>query len=243
MIRAREKACVLTSGGLDSVVLLGRCLKSFREVHPLYVRAGLKWERAELHWLKRALSRMRTPGLKPLTVLDMPAKALYGAHWSLGAGAVPSASASWDSVYLPGRNLLLLSLAGVHCATRDIGTIAIGTLAGNPFADSKRRFYGAMEGVFRQLFSPIRVLAPLAALEKEEVFALGRGLPLELTFSCIDPRGLKPCGRCTKCFERDEGLRRFNTPTAAGRRSSGPSLAAGVLPGTVSRRKAGSSAS
>ena len=145
---------MLVSGGLDSVVLLGLCLKSYREVHPVYLQAGLKWERAELHWLRKALKRMAGPKLRPLMVLRLPAKELYGAHRSLGAGAVPSATSSWASVYLPGRNLLLLSLAGVHCATRKIGNIAIGTLAGNPFADATPGFFGAMEGVFKRLFFP-----------------------------------------------------------------------------------------
>ena len=37
--------------------------------------------------------------------------------------------------------------------------------------------------------------------------ALGRGLPLELTFSCISPlRGLH-CGHCNKCAERQAAFR------------------------------------
>jgi hypothetical protein len=31
---------------------------------------------------------------------------------------------------------------------------------------------------------------------------LGANLPLELTFSCIDPHCLLHCGRCNKCAER-----------------------------------------
>ena len=66
MANAREKICVLTSGGVDSVVLLGLCLKTYKEVHPLYVQAGLKWEKAEQHWLRRSLDRLAGPRLKPL---------------------------------------------------------------------------------------------------------------------------------------------------------------------------------
>ena len=31
---------------------------------------------------------------------------------------------------------------------------------------------------------------------------LGRGVPLELTFSCFAPSGDRHCGRCNKCAER-----------------------------------------
>jgi 7-cyano-7-deazaguanine synthase len=35
---------------------------------------------------------------------------------------------------------------------------------------------------------------------------LGRDYPLELTFSCINPKGALHCGRCNKCHERREGF-------------------------------------
>jgi len=44
------------------------------------------------------------------------------------------------------------------------------------------------------------------------VIALGRGLPLQLSVSCIKPRGIIHCGRCTKCAERVEGFRRAGIP-------------------------------
>ena len=47
-----ERVCVLTSGGLDSAVLVG-VLARRQEVHPVYVRCGLAWERAEEAALRR----------------------------------------------------------------------------------------------------------------------------------------------------------------------------------------------
>ena len=44
---------VLLSGGLDSAVLARRFLAQGRKILPLYVRCGLRWERAELFWLRR----------------------------------------------------------------------------------------------------------------------------------------------------------------------------------------------
>jgi 7-cyano-7-deazaguanine synthase len=54
---------------------------------------------------------------------------------------------------------------------------------------------------------PLSIRAPFSRLSKKQVLALGRGLPWELTFSCLKPRGVRPCGRCNKCAERDKAFR------------------------------------
>jgi len=54
---------------------------------------------------------------------------------------VPSAADPDESVYLPGRNLLLSAKLGVLCALEKIHTIAIGSLDGNPFPDATPVFY------------------------------------------------------------------------------------------------------
>ncbi len=207
-----KKICVLASGGLDSGVLLADLLERGGEVHPFYVRSGFYWEKAELHWLKRFLKSLKSPRLKPLTVAETPMRWIMAGHWSLTGKGAPSAHATWDSVYLPGRNLLLLSQAGVYAATHGVPLIALGVLRGNPFADSKPRFLKDMESAINDaLRSRLTVVAPYAKLGKAEVARLAARLakrfPLELTFSCLHPRGLNACGRCSKCAERKAGLR------------------------------------
>ncbi|MCX7886097.1 MAG: 7-cyano-7-deazaguanine synthase [Verrucomicrobiae bacterium] len=199
----KRRVCVLVSGGLDSCVLLAELAKR-HEVFPVYVRHGLRWETAELAHLRRflrALPADRFP-LQALTVLRLPVRDLYGAHWSLDSGQVPGAKSRDEAVYLPGRNLLLLSLAAIFCACRGIGTIAIGSLAGNPFADATPRFFRS----FAQL-AGVRVVAPFRRLTKAQVIRRGAHLPLHLTFSCLNPQRCRPCGRCNKCAERRRAFR------------------------------------
>ena len=190
----KRSVCVLVSGGLDSCVMLAGLAKRYRVVHPLYIRHGLRWEDAELRHLRRFLCATSLP---PVTVLRLPVCDLYGAHWSLSGKNVPGTKSRDEAVYLPGRNLLLLAKAAVFCAQRGIGTIAIGTLRGNPFADTTPRFFRDFARM-----SGVRVIAPLRGLTKEQVFRRGRGLPLHLTFSCINPQHGSHCGRCNKCEER-----------------------------------------
>ncbi len=208
----RKKVCVLASGGFDSCVLLADLLERGYEVHPFYVSSGFYWEKAELHWLRRFLKLRKRRKLKPLTIAETPMRWIMGGHWSLTGKGVPSSRAAWDSVYLPGRNLLLLSQAGVYAATHGIPRVVLGVLRGNPFADSKPRFLKDMESAINDaLRSRLKVSAPYAKHDKAAVARLAARLrqrfPLELTFSCIHPRGIKVCGRCSKCAERKAGLR------------------------------------
>lgn len=202
-----KRVCVLVSGGVDSAILTADLLSQGRHVFPLYVRCGLRWEDVEIAWLRRylaALRRKRLGGvLEPLSVSRAPVAPLLGRHWSLGGARVPSDKASWDSVYLPGRNLLLLAQAGLFCAAHKIGEVQQAVLKGNPFGDASPAFRRHMERVLLEAVGkPIKVTAPYAKLAKEEVSSLVADLPLHLTFSCLRPRAGKHCGRCSKCGER-----------------------------------------
>ena len=176
-------------------------------VTPLYIRSGLSWETAELYWLKKFLRSLRSPKLNKLAVLDINARDLYGKHWSVTRRRVPGAATRDAAVYLPGRNVLLFSKAAVYAAMRDITEIETGILKSNPFGDASEAFLkGFSANLSRALSKKIVIRAPFRHLTKREVLKRGRGLELQLTFSCIRPQGVKPCGRCNKCAERKKAL-------------------------------------
>ncbi len=199
----------LVSGGSDSAVLAVDLLRRFGRVWPIYVRFGLRWEEAELAGLRDFLEAVDRPGLMPLTVLDEPVADVYGDHWSTGGPGVPDAGSPDEDVYLPGRTLLLAAKAAVWCRLRGIEALAIGTLASNPFPDSTPAFDRAFEAVVGGRF---RLLRPFAGLAKADVLARGAGLPLGLTFSCLEPVDGLHCGRCNKCAERRRGFREQGRP-------------------------------
>ncbi|HET6371050.1 MAG TPA: 7-cyano-7-deazaguanine synthase, partial [Nitrospiria bacterium] len=177
-------------------------------VHAFYVRSGFVWEKTELIWLRRYLRKIGSPSIAPLKVIDLPLKDVYPRHWSLTGKGIPSHDSKDAAVYLPGRNLILLSKAAVHAALIDVGTIALGVLKGNPFPDSTRRFFDGMAGALGEgLNHPLTVLTPYAELSKREVMERGKELPLHLTFSCISPKRNLHCGACNKCAERVRGFR------------------------------------
>lgn len=206
---------VLLSAGLDSAVLAALELRSAR-VHPIYVRAGLAWEGEELRALDRLLASPPFDGrIEPLVHLTFSVDDVYPAsHWAL-RGEPPAFDTPDEDVYLTGRNVVLLCKAAIHCAQQRIPRIALGPLAGNPFPDATREFFSAMaRALSLGLAHDIEVATPFAALHKADVVRLGTelGVPLELTLSCMNPRGGVHCGQCSKCRERRDAFLESGMP-------------------------------
>ena len=194
---------VLVSGGADSAVLLAESLANHDRVYPLYVRCGLFWEAVELAHLRRFLEAVRGPTLQPLHILDLPVRDLYDDHWSLSGVGVPDGDTPDDAVFLPGRNVLLLSKAILWCHLHAVPAVALAPLEANPFPDATPEFFAAYEAVVnRAVGGAVRVLQPYRGLHKSEVLRRGRDFPLELTFSCMRPVAERHCGQCNKCAER-----------------------------------------
>ncbi len=107
-------------------------------VWPLFVDCQWQWQPTELRWARRFLRAIRQPRLEELVVLHMPLADVYHGHWSITGRGVPGADEPDGHVYLPGHNPLLLVKARIWCDLHQVGTLALGTLSGNPFADAGR---------------------------------------------------------------------------------------------------------
>jgi 7-cyano-7-deazaguanine synthase len=199
---------VLASGGLDSSILVGHLLRQGRRVQPFYIRTGLNWQAEEQAALVQFLTAMTSGQLAELVVLDLPLADLYDGHWSLTGKQVPAANSADEAVFLPGRNALLVVKAAVWCQLHGVGELAMAPLATSPFDDASPAFFRDFQAAINHgVQRPVRLVRPFGDLTKRQVMALGRDLPLELTFSCISPvRGLH-CGRCNKCGERRAAFR------------------------------------
>lgn len=198
-----NKVAVLVSGGLDSCVLAAHLAVTARTVYPVYVRQGLIWEAVEQHWMKKFLAAVAEPNIESLREIDLPVTDLYNTHWSTTGESTPDHLSDDREVYLPGRNLMLLAKTSLYCALNKIPSAALGPLAGNPFADSTPEFFSRFgEMASLALGFSFTVETPFARLTKPDVIRLGSHLPLELSFSCIRPAGLRHCGTCNKCAER-----------------------------------------
>ena len=204
---------LLISGGLDSSILLGHLLRQGQPLQPIYIQSELVWQEAELRHLREFLRRVASPALAELVVLQLPLADLYGAHWAVTGQETPDAASPDHAVYLPGRNALLTIKAVLWCQLHHVPTLALAVLGSSPFADARPAFFAQFSAVMAEATgSEVRIVAPFSSCDKRTVMALGRELPLHLTFSCIAPvRGLH-CGKCNKCAERQQAFELIGTP-------------------------------
>src|SRR6185503_9147192 len=138
--------------------------------------------------LTRFLAAVTSNELAPVVVLDLPLADLYEGHWSLTGHDIPAADSPDEAVYLPGRNALLIVKAAVWCQLHGVRELAMAPLGSSPFEDASAAFFRDFEAAInRGVPRLLRLLRPFGEMNKHQVMALGRGLPLELTFSCIAP--------------------------------------------------------
>jgi 7-cyano-7-deazaguanine synthase len=221
------RSVVLFSGGLDSAVLLAD--EAARDtVQPVYLSAALAWEEAERAVATALIDRLaQRRSIGPLVPLRVDMTDVYAAtHWAL-QGRPPAYDTPDEDVYLPGRNIILVSKAAVYAAAVGASRIVIGTLGHNPFPDATPQFRDAIaHALALGLAHPLTVEAPFAEMTKAEVIRRGAtlGVPFEWTLSCMNPP--RPavhspvpaaatvdapaaihCGACSKCRERHDAFR------------------------------------
>jgi len=217
MTRKRtEGAVILLSGGLDSATCLFWAKSRGWDLHALCVHYGQRHAR-ELR-CARALAReagaelqtlrLKLPWLRASSLVDKRKRLPDIPQGRIGRGGIPS-------TYVPGRNMVLLSLGASLADSVGAGRIVIGAnaLDYSGYPDCRPEFTRAFEraallgtrrGATR---GGMRVEAPLLRKDKTAIVraALRLGVPLRRTWSCY-AGGARPCGRCDSCKLRAKGF-------------------------------------
>ena len=209
----QQETAVLASGGMDSCILLANVAQN-GIAYPIYVETGIPWEWAEKQMLRNFIDALGNPNVKPVTTLSLPVKALYGdSHWTMSGETVPEYDAPDETVYIPGRNIILITLASIWCSLNDVHRVVIGSLAGNPFPDATPEFFTSIANSNSiGLDHEITVEAPMRHLHKEDILAANAPkMPLHLTLTCSNPQlgeddSIVHCASCNKCRERHEAF-------------------------------------
>jgi len=184
---------VLFSGGLDSTVLLYQAMKEGRLHSALWFRYAHPAAPHEHRAASEIVRQLYTRGVEvPLIEISPP---LFGAEaMHLGAGE-PGARV------VAARNLVFLSLAVNYAASRGAREVWYGANLADAadYPDCRPDFVGKM-GLLSAPWG-VEVRAPLIAMSKEAILARAAALevPVELTWSCYEPRLGAPCGTCNSC--------------------------------------------
>ena len=213
--KAHKKAIVLFSGGLDSTTCLYWAVAQGYTCETLTVTYGQRHAReiksaqkiAEKLGIKTHFIDVKLPWLASSSLVDCSQTLPTHSLAEIEQHGIPS-------TYVPGRNLLFLSMAGSLLDATDADAIIAGPNAVDfsGYPDCTPEFYQAAaealnRGTKKGVTEGIEVLAPLMYLSKTDIVRLADQLhvPFELTWSCY-AGGEKPCGVCDSCQLRAKGF-------------------------------------
>lgn len=211
------RAVVLASGGLDSTVTAAIAKQEGCELYFLTMSYG---QRHAVE-VERARQVAAALGVANHLVMNLDLRAIGGSALT-GQTSVPKNRAGSErsqgipATYVPGRNLIFLSIAAAHAEVVGASCIYFGAnvLDYSGYPDCRPEFIRAFEAVVKEGTkagvegNPLHVKAPLLMLTKADIIRRGIELhvPFHLTHSCYDPVGALACGRCDSCVIRREGF-------------------------------------
>jgi 7-cyano-7-deazaguanine synthase len=212
-----HRAVVLASGGLDSTVTAALAKQEGYELFFLTIAYGQR-HTVEVEGARQVAVAL---GVTNHLVMDLDLRAIGGSALT-GPTAVPKDRASNERsrsipvTYVPGRNLIFLSIAAAHAEVVGASCIYFGAnvVDYSGYPDCRPEFIRAFEEAVKKGTkagregNPLQVRTPLLMLTKAEIIRQGLALhvPFHLTHSCYDPMGERACGRCDSCIIRREGF-------------------------------------
>lgn len=208
-------AIVVLSGGLDSTVCLAQAVRDQPPVVALTIDYGqrhrIELERAAMIAAHYSVEHV----VHHLDLARWGGSALTDDRVAVPTAAEAGASPAIPVTYVPGRNLIFLSLAVALAEIRDASSVYLGVnaLDYSGYPDCRPEFVESFRATSALALkrgvegSPVDVLTPLVSLTKADIVALGVALdaPIALTWSCY--RGERvPCDNCDACALRAKGF-------------------------------------
>ena len=212
-----ERAVVLASGGLDSTVVAA---VARRDGYTLALLT-IAYQQRHAVEVQRAKQVAEALGVERHVVLDVDLRAIGGSALTDGLSVPKDQSDSErcrdvPNTYVPGRNLIFLSLAAAQAEVLGASVVYFGAnvVDYSGYPDCRPEFIQAVEAVLRvgtkagMHGKKIEIRAPLLQLTKADIIRLGLTLsvPFHLTHSCYDPIGTIACGHCDSCLIRRRGF-------------------------------------
>jgi len=218
----KPKAVVLLSGGLDSATCLYDAIDRGFEVIALsffYNQSHL----IELEYAKKLVEESRVAvHLNLKSDLDKIGGSALTTDTPIPKGGQDLEKENHiPATYVPGRNIIFLSLAAATAEANGAHNIFIGVnaLDYSGYPDCRPDFIrafthalnlGTKQGVTSNKFT---IHTPLIDLTKAQIVEKGNKLnvPYELTWSCYDPQKkdsgeIVPCMQCDSCLLRQKGF-------------------------------------
>lgn len=213
-----EKAIVLLSGGMDSLVCAGEAFHNNHEVYFLHMSYGQKTSEKEKESF-RSIAQYYKVGPENCKIIDMTFLHQIGGS-SLTDDKIEVKSFQGDSEeipdsYVPFRNSIILSLAVSWAEVVGATKLYIGAnVEDSPgYPDCRPSYYKAFNQLIKEGTKAlnIEILTPVINLKKKEIVKRGTQLkvPFHLSWSCYKNTD-KACGTCDSCTLRIRGFKEAN---------------------------------
>jgi len=212
-----ERVVVLASGGLDSTVTAALAR---REGYALCLLT-ISYRQRHAVEIERSRQVATALGAHQHVVINVDLGTIGGSALT-GDLSVPKHRTQSERnrevpvTYVPGRNLIFLSLAAAHAEVLGASIIYFGAnvIDYSGYPDCRPEFIRAVEAVLQvgtkagMRGESIEIRAPLLRMSKADIIRLGLTLkvPFHLTHSCYDPIGSIACGQCDSCLIRKRGF-------------------------------------
>lgn len=215
-----KKAVVVFSGGQDSTTCLFWALEQFDEVEAVTFRYGQR-HIAELDCAKEICQTLDVPhhelDMSLLNQLAPNALTRNDIEITEKEGELPT-------TFVPGRNLLFLSFAGV--LAKQIGAkhliTGVGEADYSGYPDCRDGFVKSLNVTLNLSMDETFVIhTPLMWLDKSQVWELSDqlnafGFVKEHTLTCYNGVQGSGCGECPSCVLRQRGLEQYEQRKEAG---------------------------
>ncbi|QQZ44874.1 7-cyano-7-deazaguanine synthase QueC [Pseudomonas sp. SK3(2021)] len=210
----KKKAVVVFSGGQDSTTCLIHALPLYDEVHCITFDYGQR-HRAEIEVAQQLAKQLGATVHKVLDASLLNELAISSlTRDNIPVPTVNSSGESLPSTFVPGRNILFLTLASIYAYQVKAETVITGVcetdFSGYP--DCRDEFVKALnKAVELGMEYPLRLDTPLMWLNKSETWALADhhnqlSLVREHTLTCYNGVIGSGCANCDACNLRARGL-------------------------------------
>ena len=193
-----SKGVILVSGGLDSTTLMYLFVKKNVDFVPLFINYGQHCAKHELETLRRVIPAQYADNIE---IIDV--SSIYRAD------DIETAPITADDLYIPYRNVLLLTIAASFAQTLGIDKVYSAFINSNHAKeiDCSSEFFNKLEGLLSE-YGSVKIEMPFRDMTKYEVAKLGIELkaPIGRTFSCQASPDI-PCGACPNCVDRLDALK------------------------------------
>lgn len=217
----KKKALVVLSGGQDSTTCLAVAKSQYEEVHAVTFNYGQR----HMIEIESAIAVAQAVGVSSHEIIDLGATILKSSSPLVSSNPVGRYSSvdelpgGVEPTFVPGRNILFLTIAANRAAALGIRDIFTGVCEEDfgGYFDCRQTFIDAMqasigEGIagkpdYYKIHTPLMNLTKKASvLLAQEILGDDFDRVMGLTHTCYN--GVKGgCGECHACILRDRGFK------------------------------------